>query len=67
MWNWPNRLAAFANISLCAVAAFYIGKHALTPDSQEWHYSDLIVIILTALGVVMAALGVGIAIMAIWG
>jgi hypothetical protein len=66
--NWANRLALTANLAIFVMAVLFIGKYGLSPGpGTTWHYSDLVVIVLTAVGVLITALGVGIAIMALWG
>jgi hypothetical protein len=39
----------------------------LAQTSEGWSYADLVVVMLTAVGVLVATLGIGVAILAVWG
>lgn len=59
-------LSWLVTICLIAFSAFYAATRGpLSADG--WSYSDLVTVILTAVTVVLAALGLGIAAIAIWG
>src|SRR5690348_8449141 len=65
--NWPNRFAFLANFGLFLMLAYFLFSHGLEGTPEGWTYADLVVVMLTAVGVIVASLGIGIAIIAVWG
>jgi hypothetical protein len=65
--NWPNRFGFIANFALCLMAGYFILRHGLDSPQATWSYSDLVAVLLTAIGVILTTLGLGIAALAIWG
>ena len=49
------------------MATFFILRHGLDAPRADWSYSDLVTVLLTAIGVILTTLGLGIAALAIWG
>ena len=49
------------------MAGYFILRHGLDAPQADWSYSDLVVVLLTAIAVILAALGLGVAALAVWG
>ena len=56
------------NVGFAVLAVYFIFRGGATPEAgTDISYMDLVVIILTALGVMLATLGFGVALAAVWG
>lgn len=49
------------------MAGYFILRHGLDAPQANWSYSDLVTVLLAAIAIILTALGLGIAILAIWG
>jgi len=56
-----------ANVALFLMAVYFISIHGLAAPEAHWTYSDLVSVLLTAIGIILTTLGLGIALLAIWG
>ena len=46
---------------------YFIGTRGLEPTPANWQYADLVTVILTATTIILAAIALGIALIAVWG
>lgn len=65
--QWGNRLLLFLNIALLLVLGAYLGTRGFSQPSAGWEYKDLVAVLLTAVGVLLAATTLFVGILAIWG
>src|SRR4051812_34874754 len=64
----PHIMVTFLiGLVLIALNVMFLGETRITHPENSIEYKDLISIILTAVTVVLAALAIGIAILAVWG
>ena len=64
--RWANRILFFLNAILCVVFLAFFSSRSLKP-STEIEYKDLIVILLTAIAVLLAAVTLFVGVIAIFG
>jgi len=65
--RWGNRLSIVLNLSMMGAGAYFIATRGLETPSGSWTYADLVSILLTAVGVLLAIVALFVAVLAIWG
>lgn len=65
--RWGNRLLLGLNLVVLAGGLWVIGAFGVKHDAGGWSYQDLVSILLTAIGVLLAIVALFVAFLAIWG
>lgn len=65
--RWLNRLLLVMNIVVLCGGLWVVGAFGLQHDPSGWTYQDLVSVLLTAIGVLLAIVALFVAVLAIWG
>lgn len=65
--RWGNRLLLGLNAVVLLAGLWVVGAFGLQHDQRGWTYQDLVAVLLTAIGVLLAIVALFVAVLAIWG